>query len=164
VDKTTIKRIEKNIENRDSLMVIISSTYRKIDNYLKVNNRENAGALILAGGWIESLYLLTEQVKVKKDPDLIRRISEQKRPLENLIKLLVPYSNESKEYYYLVDRLIDLAYTFDEVEEKYVYIAPITDKKKKLTIIKSKAELLMKDKQLQEISRKIKTIRDHIVK
>jgi hypothetical protein len=164
MDKTTIKRIEKNIENRDSLMVIISSTYRKIDNYLKVNNRENAGALILAGGWIESLYLLTEQVKVKKDPDLIRRISEQKRPLENLIKLLVPYSNESKEYYYLVDRLIDLAYTFDEVEEKYVYIAPITDKKKKLTIIKSKAELLMKDKQLQEISRKIKTIRDHIVK
>ena len=56
MDKSTIKRIEHNIENRDSLMVI-SSTYRKIDNYLKNNNRESTGALILAGGWIESLSI-----------------------------------------------------------------------------------------------------------
>lgn len=164
MDKPTIQRIEKNIENRDSLLLIVSNTYRKIDNYLKANNRENTGALILAGGWIESIYLLTKQISEKPDKELMARISEQKRPLENLIKLLVPYSNESKDYYFLVDRLIDLAYTFDEIEEVYSYVPPITDSNKKLTIVKSKSKLEMNKKQLAQISEKVKVIREHIIK
>nr|WP_320120218.1 hypothetical protein [uncultured Marinifilum sp.] len=164
MDKTTVKRIENNIENRDSLLIIISNTYRKIDNYLKDNNRENTGALILAGGWVESIYLLTQQISKHPNKALMSRISEQKRPLENLIKLLVPYSNESKDYYFLVDRLIDLAYTFDEIEEQYKYVAPITDSKKKLTIVKSKSELIMSKKQLTEISEKVRKIREYIIK
>jgi hypothetical protein len=164
MDKPTIQRIEKNIENRDSLLLIVSNTYRKIDNYLKANNRENTGALILAGGWIESIYLLTKQISEKPDKELMARISEQKRPLENLIKLLVPYSNESKDYYFLVDRLIDLAYTFDEIEEVYSYVPPITDSNKKLTIVKSKSKLEMNKTQLTQISEKVKVIREHIIK
>jgi len=164
MNKPTIKRIENNIENRDSLLVIVSNTYRNIDNYLKKNNRENTGALILAGGWIESIYLLTQQIKDHPQQKLMTRISEQKRPLENLIKLLVPYSNESKNYYFIVDRLIDLAYTFDEIEEQYTYVAPITDSHKKLTIVKSKSQLVMNKKQLTKITEKINIIREHIIK
>ena len=164
MDKPTVERIENNIENRDSLLVIVSNTYRKIDNYLKANNRENTGALILAGGWIESVYLLTQQIKDHPDKELMERISEQKRPLENLIKLLVPYSNESKDYYFLVDKLIDLAYTFDEIEEQYKYVAPITDSRKKLTIVKSKSELVMNKEQLAKITGKVAVIREHIIK
>lgn len=164
MDKPTVERIENNIENRDSLLVIVSNTYRKIDNYLKANNRENTGALILAGGWIESVYLLTQQIKDHPNDELMERISEQKRPLENLIKLLVPYSNESKDYYFLVDKLIDLAYTFDEIEEQYKYVAPITDARKKLTIVKSKSDLVMKKEQLAKITEKVSVIRGHIIK
>ncbi|NOU60298.1 hypothetical protein [Marinifilum caeruleilacunae] len=164
MDKPTVERIENNIENRDSLLVIVSNTYRKIDNYLKANNRENTGALILAGGWIESVYLLTQQIKEHPNEELMQRISEQKRPLENLIKLLVPYSNESKDYYFLVDKLIDLAYTFDEIEEQYKYVAPITDARKKLTLVKSKSELVMKKEQLAKITEKVSVIREHIIK
>jgi hypothetical protein len=164
MDKPTVERIENNIENRDSLLVIVSNTYRKIDNYLKSNNRENTGALILAGGWIESVYLLTQQITEHPNKELMERISEQKRPLENLIKLLVPYSNESKDYYFLVDKLIDLAYTFDEIEEQYKYVAPVTDAHKKITFVKSKTELVMNKEQLAKISEKVAVIREHIIK
>lgn len=164
MDKPTVERIENNIENRDSLLVIVSNTYRKIDDYLKANNRENTGALILAGGWIESVYLLTQQLKDHPNKELMERISEQKRPLENLIKLLVPYSNESKDYYFLVDKLIDLAYTFDEIEEQYKYVAPITDSRKKMTIVKSKSDLVMNKEQLAKITEKVAIIREHIIK
>jgi hypothetical protein len=164
MDKPTIERIENNIENRDSLLIIVSNTYRKIDNYLKVNDRENTGALILAGGWIESLYILSQQIKNHPNKKLAARISEQKRPLENLIKLLVPYSNESKNFYFLVDRLIDLAYTFDEIEEKYTYVSPITDSHNKLTIVKSQSELKMNKKQLTTITEKVSIIRNHLIK
>lgn len=164
MDKPTIERIENNIENRDSLLVIVSNTYRKIDNYLKENDRENTGALILAGGWIESVYILTQQIEVKPNDELMSRISGQKRPLENLIKLLVPYSNESKDFYYLVDRLIDLAYTFDEIENKYTYVPPVTDAKNKITIVNSKSELVINKKQLAAITEKVSVIRNHIIK
>ncbi len=164
MDKPTIQSIEANIENRDSLLLIVSNTYRKIDNYLKTNDRENTGALILAGGWVESIYILTQQIIAKPNPELMTRISEQKRPLENLIKLLVPYSNESKDFYFLVDRLINLAYTFDEIENKYTYLPPVTDDKQKLTVVKSKSELVMNKKQLKEITEKVSIIRQHIIK
>ncbi len=164
MDKPTIQRIEANIENRDSLLLIVSNTYRKIDNYLKSNDRENTGALILAGGWVESIYILTQQIQANPNQELMTRISEQKRPLENLIKLLVPYSNESKDFYFLVDRLIDLAYTFDEIENKYTYIPPVTNSKKKLTVVKSNSELVMNKKQLDAITEKVSIIRQHIIK
>lgn len=164
MDKPTIQRIEANIENRDSLLLIVSNTYRKIDNYLKSNDRENTGALILAGGWVESIYILTQQIQANTSNELMARISEQKRPLENLIKLLVPYSNESKDFYFLVDRLIDLAYTFDEIESKYTYIPPVTNSKQKLTVVKSKSELVMNKKQLDAITEKVSIIRQHIIK
>lgn len=164
MDKPTIQRIEANIENRDSLLLIVSNTYRKIDNYLKSNDRENTGALILAGGWVESIYILTQQIQANTSNDLMARISEQKRPLENLIKLLVPYSNESKDFYFLVDRLIDLAYTFDEIENKYTYLPPVTNSKQKLTVVKSKSELVMNKKQLDAITEKVSIIRQHIIK
>ena len=164
MDKPTIQRIEANIENRDSLLLIVSNTYRKIDNYLKSNDRENTGALILAGGWVESIYILTQQIQANTSNELMARISEQKRPLENLIKLLVPYSNESKDFYFLVDRLIDLAYTFDEIENKYTYIPPVTNSKQKLTVVKSKSELVMNKKQLDAITEKVSIIRQHIIK
>lgn len=164
MDKPTVERIEANIENRDSLLLIVSNTYRKIDNYLKSNDRENTGALILAGGWVESIYILTQQIQANPNEELMSRISEQKRPLENLIKLLVPYSNESKDFYFLVDRLIDLAYTFDEIENKYTYLPPVTNSKKKLTVVKSKSELVMNKKQLDAITEKVSIIRQHIIK
>lgn len=164
MDKPTIQRIEANIENRDSLLLIVSNTYRKIDNYLKSNDRENTGALILAGGWVESIYILTQQIQANTSNELMARISEQKRPLENLIKLLVPYSNESKDFYFLVDRLIDLAYTFDEIENKYTYLPPVTNSKQKLTVVKSKSELVMNKKQLDAITEKVSIIRQHIIK
>lgn len=164
LDKPTINRIERNIENRDSLLVIISNTYRRIDNYLKDNERQNTGSMILAGGWIEGIYLLTQQIQQYSNKELIQHIAQQKRPLENLIKLLVPYSNESKDYYWLVDRLIDLAYTYDQVEEKYTYLPPQTHMNKKFTLVRSKLEYRINDQQIKVIAQKVQKIRNQIVK
>ncbi len=148
-DKKTVNRIESNIGNKDSLMYIVSNSYRMADQYLKDNNRNDIGVLILAGGWIESTYILTQLAKQAKKTEILRRIAEQKRPLDNLIKLLSPYYNNSKEYSELTDQLIDLAYDFDGIDIKYTYEPPTIDEKNKLTIINSKSEILFSDQQLR---------------
>ncbi|WP_372642010.1 hypothetical protein [Ancylomarina sp.] len=155
LDQSTVNRIEANMDNRDSLMVIVSDTYRNIDKYLKTNEREETGALILAGGWIESVYVLTQEMKNNPHPDLMQRIAEQKRPLENLIKLLIPNTQESESYKYLVENLIQLAYTFDEIIEEYEYIPSIDYPKKKLTVINSKSKLIITPKLISVITYKI---------
>jgi hypothetical protein len=162
LNQNIVNRVEKNIDNRDSLMVIVSQTYRNIDKYLKNNKREEIGALILAGGWIESVYVLTQEMKNNPHPDLMQRIAEQKRPLENLIKLLIPYAEESESYKYLVENLIQLAYTFDEIVEEYEYIPSIDFPKKKLTIVNSKAKLIITPKLTSVITKKVEKLHTFI--
>lgn len=162
LNQSTVNRIEENIDNRDSLMVIVSDTYRNIDKFLKTNKREETGALILAGGWIESVYILTQEMKNNPHPDLMQRISEQKRPLENLIKLLIPNTEESENYKILVENLIDLAYTFDEIVEEYEYIPSTDYPKKKLTIVNSKSKLINTPKVTSVITDKIEKLHTFI--
>ncbi|MFH2141215.1 MAG: hypothetical protein ABIJ97_02240, partial [Bacteroidota bacterium] len=162
-DKKTIQSIENNMGNTDSLMFIISNTYRRADEYLKDNGREDDGVLILAGGWIESLYILVEIADLDKNTEVIIRIGEQKHPLDNLIKILSPFYNNSAEFSELIDMLIDLAYEFDGIDIHYTYEEPTIDVANKLTTINSKSELVMTDQQLKIISEKVSDIRKFIV-
>lgn len=163
-DKKTVSRIESNIGNKDSLMYIVSTSYRKADQYLKDNNRNDIGVLILAGGWIESTYMLTQLAKQANKPEILIRIAEQKHPLDNLIKLLSPYYNTSKEYAELTDQLIDLAYDFDGIDITYTYAPPNVDEQNKLTVINSKSQVNFTDQQLKTITEKLEKIRNNIVK
>ena len=62
-------------------------------------------SLILAGGWIESLYFAVNTAEMTGNKDVITRIAEQKTTVNNLIKLLTPYYSKP-EYTVLIDDLI----------------------------------------------------------
>lgn len=162
-DASFFASIEKNINNKDSILVLLSKTYRSTDSYLRVNDRKNMGALILAGGWVESLYILTKIQKNSTDREIINRIGEQKHPLDNLIEILTPYYYKSPEFSTLLDGLIDLAYEFDGVIYTYSYKEPKIDIEKKLMIINSESRVVMSEYHLETVSKKIEAIRNQII-
>jgi len=162
-DQSTVQRIEKNMGNKDSLLYILSNTYREADSYLKDNDRNAVAVLILAGGWLESIYVLTEVAKTKPDPKIFQKIAEQKHPLDNLIKILSPYYNQSQEYIEMTDLLIELAYEFDGVDYKYEFKQPTHDPKNKLTIVNSISELTISKEQLKNITQKVSSLRNSII-
>lgn len=86
-DQAMFSRVEANIENRDSLLQILSSSYDLANQYLKENNRMNTSALMIAGGWIESMYLASNLGEAGHRPTEIisLRILEQDVVLEKLI-------------------------------------------------------------------------------
>ena len=88
---TTIDRMESNRNDRDSLLDIISQTYWDVDAYLKDNGRDNISALMIAGGWVEGLYIATQVSKTNDAPALRQRIAEQKLSLGDLLELLSTY-------------------------------------------------------------------------
>jgi len=162
-DESFFSSVEKNINNKDSILVLLSKTYRNTDSYLRVNDRKNIGALILAGGWVESLYILTKISKVDSDREIVNRIGEQKHPLDNLIEILTPYYYKSQEFSTLIDGLIDLAYEFDGVIYSYSYKEPKIDVEKKIIYINSESRVVLSEYHLETISKKIEAIRNQII-
>ena len=158
-----IDRIEQNINNQDSLLMLITSTYRQFDYYLKTNNRKDIGALILTGGWIESIYILSQSAVESKDRQIINRLGEQKHPLDNLIEILSPYYYQSKDFSELIDILVDLAYEFDGIIYSYTYIESEVNKAEKLTKINSKSNVIISEYHLKTIANKIASVRNKII-
>lgn len=162
-DESFFSSVEKNINNKDSILVILSKTYRNTDSYLRANDRKNIGSLILAGGWVESLYILTRICKVTNEREIINRIGEQKHPLDNLIEILTPYYYKSPEFSTLIDGLIDLAYEFDGVIYSYSYKEPKIDVNNKIIYINSESRVVMSEYHIETISKKIEAIRNQII-
>jgi len=159
-----VSRVEKNIDNNDSLLYIMTNTYRDIDIYLKESHRQKEGALILAGGWVEAMYILTQLAVDTKNQELIQHVGESKQPLDNLVKILTPYYSGNKEIKELLDALKDLTNDFEGVEQSYTYKVPEIDAENKVTVIKSVSKVVVKDADLQSIAKKIKNIRTFLVK
>lgn len=161
-DASTIERFQKNLGNKDSMLVLVGVAYRSSDAYLKNNDRSDVSGLVLAGGWIESLYFATNVYKTKPNEDVKHRIAEQKSSLQSLIKLLTPYYSQP-EYTEFIDNLNDLSTVFDGVEFQYKYEKPTTDADKKVTTINSKTEVKITPEQIESISQKVKTLRSQVV-
>jgi len=161
-DMELVERFEKNIGNKDSLLALVSDAYKASDSYLKNNQQNDIGGLILAGGWIESLYFATNAAEMTSNEDIIRRIGEQKTTLDNLIKLLTPYYSKP-EITSLVDKLMELNEIYDKVEITYTFVAPTVDAENKTTTINSTSEVTIDAELLKSISAKVMEIRIDII-
>jgi len=96
----TLKRLASNNENLDSLMYISTSSFNKMDRYLRENSRGSESSLMVSGVWIEGLYLATQVAEKKiqlgdtltEDAKRIfERIGEQKISLSDLLIVLKVY-------------------------------------------------------------------------
>ncbi len=161
-DMELVERFEKNIGNQDSLLALVSDAYKSSDRYLKNNQQNDVGGLILAGGWIESLYFATNAAEMTKNADVIKRIGEQKTTLSNLIKLLTPFYSKP-EFTSLVDKLIELDDLFSKIEITYTYVKPTVDAQKKTTTINSTTSVNFSDEQLKAITAKTLEIRNDLI-
>lgn len=112
----TVERIEKNINDRDSLMTIINDAFWICDAYLKENGQNYMSALIISGGWIEGLYLGTRSLDSENPSEqLMQRIADQKYSLTNLTDLLKTYKNEGSVD--LLNKMEDLKTAYNKIEE-----------------------------------------------
>ncbi len=93
---STLEAMEKSMNDRDALLDIISETYWSVDAYLKENERDNISAMMIAGGWVEGLYIATQVARSNDSPELRQRIAEQKMSLGDLISLIDTYETDDE--------------------------------------------------------------------
>ena len=88
-----LERLEKNQENRDSMLHIITEAYSDLNGYLKEKDRVEVSAMVVAGGWLEALYLST-QYSGDGNSAMRQRIAEQKYSLNNLMSYLEKFGDK----------------------------------------------------------------------
>lgn len=160
-DAATMGRIEKNITNKDSMLVLVGIAYRSSDAFLKNNQRNDVSSLILTGGWLESMHFSVAAYKSKASNELKWRIAEQKQSLGSLIKILSAYQGE--EVKALTIQLNDLSKIYEGIQFKYNFVEPTHDSIKKVTYINSSTEVIVNEDQINQIGTKIQEIRNKIV-
>ena len=117
-DFTTLKRLATNNQNLDSLMTISVQNFNQMDRYLRENNRSNLSSLMVAGIWVESMYLLGEVVKESPNAELSEKIGEQKIILSNLMLLLKNYERDPK-FKTLIEDLTEIQELYRDVTITY---------------------------------------------
>lgn len=159
-DVETIERIERNLNNRDSLMNIINDSYWIADSHLKENQQDYLSAMIIAGGWIEGLYLGSATLRKDKPSEAIMKtIADQKYSMNNLIGLMDLYNHE--EVTKLKTKLMTLKSSFDKITEKTT--ATTVNNDADVAEIGGGSTLEYTPETIMEIANNVKTIRNEII-
>ena len=161
-DTNFLERFEANSNNQDSMLVILTDAFRKGDLFLKESDRKNSSALILTGGWLESMHFATNLYAKSKDKRIFHRIGEQKQSLETILEILKEYNVDGVNDEILA-QLGGLNELFQTVEISNEFVEPVTDESKKLTTIKNKSTMIMSAELEESIRAKVTEIRAAIV-
>lgn len=159
-DADLLKRFEANIGNKDSLAQLLNSTIHKTENFLKDDNRNKYSALVVTGSFVEGLYISTGLIKsYPKDllPDdkrnlvltpLIRVVLEQKKSVSELVKMLSAVEQTDPVTSLLAEmKKLETTYAALNIEEQ---------------IKNNKANLVLSDKNLEEITNTVAGLRNSI--
>jgi hypothetical protein len=160
-DFATIKRLATTGSNLDSLMFISVNSFNNMDDYLRETGRSNLSALMIAGVWMEGLYLATQVASQVDNEDLNSMIGEQKLILNDLLLILNNYKNEEVIQEYINDfKAIKDAY--DQVKITYEVGEPRTiEKDGMLIVVQSETSHVdMSDETLQRIIDVTKEVRN----
>jgi hypothetical protein len=163
-DLQTIKRLSAMKENIDSLLMITTTGFSKMDSYLREQERSNISVMIATGTWVEGMYILTQITKDAPTEELISRIGEQKTTLDNLLLILNVFKNDAK-IQALVPDFEELKAAYTDVEIIITYGEPTSREVDGKLVIEdnSNSEVKVTDEQLANIIEMFAALRSKII-
>ena len=91
-----IEKVEQNQDDKDFLVELITNTFFDTYEILNQGGRGYSSMLVIAGSWIEALYIATNITKSTfENKEMVQTIAAQKVSLEKLISLMETMTDES---------------------------------------------------------------------
>jgi hypothetical protein len=112
---------------------------------------------MVAGGWIESLFIATQLAKYEKGSMVVDRLADQKYTLENLIEFIKKYNSDPnvKKVQDDFQALFDIYNQLSETD-----VTSKSTKKSDKKILEGGKNLSMTEEQFKNIKEKIASIRN----
>ncbi len=155
---TTLKSLEKNMSNPDSLVEIADNLYFSSFETMQNSQQGNILALSVAGGYIEGLSIACSLVKYDKKNPAVERIADEKYTLDNIIDFMKKYESDAgvKE---TISKLEELRITFNQVSEKQEGKVALKEEKG-TKVLGGGTELEMTEAQYKALTEKVASIRN----
>lgn len=159
-DAELLEKFEKNISNKDSLTRLLDRTMKESQNYMKDASRNKLSSLVVAGSFIEGLYIATGLIKsypkniLPEDnrnlilTPLMRVVLDQKKSVSEMVKML-----EASEQ---TEMVMAITADFKALEETY------QDLNIEEQIKNNRADLVLSDKNLEGITNLVEKIRKRV--
>lgn len=159
-DSELLEKFEKNISNKDSLTRLLDRTIKDSREYLRDESRNKLSSLVIAGSFIEGLYIATGLIKsypkniLPEDnrnlvlTPLMRVVLEQKTSVSEMVKML-----EDAEQ---TETIAAIKEDFKELEQTYQNLN-IEEQ-----IKNNRADLVLSDKNLEGITMIVEKIRKRV--
>ncbi|MBI9067050.1 MAG: hypothetical protein JEZ09_07140 [Salinivirgaceae bacterium] len=92
IDENTLKEIEAVENDKDKMVELITNSFYESYQYLNETNRGSLSVLVLAGTWVEGLYIATHiSEDTYNNVEMVSLVMKQKEPLNKLIDLMKGY-------------------------------------------------------------------------
>lgn len=154
-----LERCRKNIDRQDSLLRLSGEAFRAADRYMKNDGSEDLSALVLTGGWIESLHLSADFARSDPNGEMAIQIGSEKNTLADLIAMLEAADRE-KACAALCGDLRTLQQAFAAIQMDYKYEEPVTDPQKRITYINSNTKVTITAEQIATIGEQVTALRN----
>lgn len=163
-DQNLIGRIDNIIDDQDSLLRVTSDSYMSIVRYLESSDRKKSLALIVTGGWVESIYVVVNLVdSYNQDAKVISLLASQKHVVSNLFSYL-----EQMKFDDNINRTINdlqpLKTFYEGLEVQKEESANGETKDDGKIVVGGNAKIIMTEEQFKTLKSEISTIRNNITK
>ena len=152
-----LKRLESNISSPDSLAVITDDVYFDSFDALEDSKQGPTLALVVAGGWLESIYIATNLAHFEPNSPIVERLADQKYTLENLIEFLKKHEADENVAAVKAD-FEGLLAEFNKIGEQDA--KPVKSDDKKAATLSGGKQLVITQEVYNSITGKIKSIRN----
>lgn len=114
--KDLLETIEKAQDDTDLLYDITSDNYLKVYDKMIENDKSSHLALIIAGGWIETMHILFNTAgEFDEKKNIQESITEQRYVLENLINFISEFKSDS-DVAEIIESLQSVARSYDNLD------------------------------------------------
>ena len=165
LDFQTLKRLATNSTNLDSLKQLSVSSFNQMDKYLRDQKRSNVSTAIVAGAWLEGIYITSQVIEQTHDEDLTFRLGEQKDIVNILLIILNNYSKTDKNFKDLVAKIEEIKTVYDGVRITTELGEPITKEGDGMLVIEQNeiSHVEITPEQVNEIIKKVTEARNFVV-
>jgi hypothetical protein len=155
-----LARAEANRTRQDSLVFIVSEAFLKLNQKLKDNGQEDLSGMLVAAGWVESIYLATRHNDAANE-ELRARIAEQKLVMDDVLELVTSYE-QSQGLQNVIETLQPVVAAFEAVAQEEA--SSEIGKQDGVIVIGGGPKFQASEEVLAQITEAVTTARNQLVK
>ena len=139
INKELVDIIEKNIDNKDTLISLITDSFYDTYEFLTNNGKDDLSVFVITGSWIEGLYIATQvTINSAENADFKEVIAAQAESLNELLSIMEGHKDNE-----------DIAKLFAKLQTLKAEFEKIGD--------------IMTDEQLESIIAKAEKLRNELI-